>query len=155
VDQAAILQRLRDAQAQGGDALGKIVGHEEAAKWGGKQIGDDYGAAVAAFGASDLDALGGGSGTGTASNPTAPAQAPPTATLPGGPAPTAPGMVQPPRAGNTAPAMVAGAPRPNGAGFAGVQAGGGRGGNLGTRPTGGTSVDVFMQVAAAQGGRMY
>lgn len=50
---ASLLQRLQDAQK--GGTLGNVVGHEEAAAWGGRDLSTaSYEDLVGAFGASDL-----------------------------------------------------------------------------------------------------
>lgn len=82
--------------------------------------------------------------------PPAPVQPP----APPAPAiPSAPPMVPAPSQGAGAPAMVAAAPRANGAGFSSMESAGSRGAALGTRPGGSPALDALA--ALGGGGRAY
>lgn len=112
-DMTALLQRLNKARADG--TLGSLVGHEDAASYGDKDISGDYDSLGKIFGYSDIDALMGKGSTpapGGASTPGVPAPVPPAPGAPApapapAPVPTTPGAPAP--IGGPAPAAMGGA----------------------------------------------
>lgn len=108
---ASLLSRLQSAQKSG--TLGSIVGHEEAAAWGGKDLSSaSYEDLVGAFGASDLQ------------DPSEPGAAAPALGAPGAPAPPpapAPMPAPMPGPGGGAPGQPGGADGGGGSAMARLQ----------------------------------
>lgn len=149
-DLASIVAKLREAQQKG--RLGDLVGHEEAGKFSGDLGAMSESALESAFGASDLDALG-GTGTGSAPSPAAAAPAPaPSVPGPGAPGGAVPGPGGAPAAPAAAVQGLGGAMQEMapGAGWAGDAGGRGTPNALGRR----TPVNAAMQ-GLRTAGRLY
>lgn len=143
-DASALTQQLLAAQKNGG--LGSLIGHEDAAKFGGGAIPTDMDGLVKAFGQTDIDDLMKGGAQ--------PAAAPPPATPAPGPAPVGDGAPAPASQQLGPPVIPPPAvPGAAGAGWQSSNAPGSLAGNLGGRKAAGPF--GALTDAMSRRGRMY